>query len=386
MSGLHGYVRLSDNFFPKRLENFFLLDKRNDDLYELTEDAFKFILRCDGTRLIDDIPAEKRFVRGLLNQDIITLTGKRKARSFLISQPPVPTLRYLEIQLTERCNIRCRHCYQGDKGTRELNLDVLIKCLDEFVKLQGLRVILSGGEPLLYSKFFKLNDYLKGYPARVVLLSNGTRIPGIDVKGLNIDEIQFSLDGMEHGHDFVRGTGCFKKLVEAVKKIRTETKIDISFATMVHKENIREFPRMKKFIKETGGREWGIDYPVFTGYLKKNKDMCADAGDAVRVMRHRFGASYHSAGDDGDYACGLHLMTLAPDGKFLPCGFYPKRIYGTIEDGLTDALKKRRLLKLSDIKECVGCPSLTDCRGGCRFRAGGAGRKDPFMCAVYKKF
>lgn len=384
MNALRGFAKLSNNFFPKRLESCFLLDKKNDELYELTEDAFAFILQCDGKRRIEELKVPKRFLHTLLKNNIIELSEEPSAaRIFRVSTPPLPSLRYMEIQLTERCNINCKHCYQGIKGTKEPAWRGLRKVLEQFAELQGLRVILSGGEPLLYRHFGRLNDYLKDYPAYVVLLSNGTLISDMSVKELNMDEIQFSLDGMEKGHDFIRGKGCFQKLRAGIEKIRSETDINISFATMAHRENIREFPAMKKFIKEMGGKEWGIDYPVIEGNLKNHREIYPDIADAVKVMKHRFGASFHATGEDGDYACGLHLMTLTPGGNFLPCGFYPEKVFGTIQDGLTAAVKNRRFIKLADIKECARCPSLSECRGGCRFRAGGIGKKDIVMCGVF---
>jgi len=39
-------------------------------------------------------------------------------------------------------------------------------------------------------------------------------------------------------------------------------------------------------------------------------------------------------------------------------------------------------LKLSEL-ECAACPYLTECRGGCRFRAGEGLGPDPVMCALY---
>jgi MoaA/NifB/PqqE/SkfB family radical SAM enzyme len=39
--------------------------------------------------------------------------------------------------------------------------------------MQGLRVLLSGGEPLLYSRWQELNELLPDFELRLVLLSNG---------------------------------------------------------------------------------------------------------------------------------------------------------------------------------------------------------------------
>ncbi|MCX7771321.1 MAG: radical SAM protein [Proteobacteria bacterium] len=380
---LNEYVRLSDNFFPKYLEKPYLLDKKNDELYELSYDAFDLILNCDGTKLLSQIKPPKRFFNILLKNSIVELTEKESKRFFVIEKAPLPSLRYLEVQLTNKCNLNCLHCYQGKKSNVEISFKALKSVLEDFVKIQGIRLILSGGEPLLYRYFEKLNEYLKDYPARVVLLTNGTLIDKFDVAKWNIDEVQISLDGMERGHDFIRGSGTFKKILSGMETLRKNTDIDISIATMIHKENLKEFKKMKGLIKEFRIKEWGIDFPVITGNLFLYKSILPSLEEAIGCFKYRFGASFHSTDEDNQFACGSHLMTLTPDGKFLPCGFFQERVFGTIKEGLINAVNNRKLIKLQEIKECRGCLYLKECRGGCRYRAGSVTKKDPVMCKVF---
>lgn len=382
---LSGYARLADNIFLKRLEGYFLFDKRHDELYALNEKAFSFLTQLGGTRRLEDLKFDKTFVNKLFKENLIYIEDVPNIRNFLLVEPPLPSVRYLEIQVTERCNIDCKHCYQGSKGKSELSINDLKMVLDEFYRLQGLRVIISGGEPLMYSKFEELNALLKNYPARVVLLTNGTLIERCDVKALNFDEIQFSLDGMEAGHDYLRGKESFKKLVSAVEKIKEMTNIDVSFATIIHKNNLKEFKEMKRFVKSFGAKEWGIDMPALSGNLGKNLELYVDAEDAIKAMSYRFGASFHATDEDNDYACGAHLMTLNAKGEFLPCSFYPDTVLGRISDGLENAIRKRRLITRQDIQECRECEKFKDCRGGCRFRAGSFSNRDLVMCKVFGK-
>lgn len=381
----NGYVRLSNNFIPKKLENNYILDKRSDELYELNDSAFDFILKCDGSRLLSDLNPSKRFFNFLLKNSIIEIVEKPKKRNFIVNEPPKPTLRYLEIQLTNACNLNCLHCYQSEKKFIELDINLLKKVLNDFIKIQGLRIILSGGEPLLYSKLDELNKFLKDYPARVVLLTNGTLIKNFDVSKWNFDEIQISIDGLEESHDFIRGIGCFKKLIEGIEYLKSHTKIDISFATMIHKKNLKDFPKIKKLAKKYNIKEWGIDYPVITGNLLENREIVPSIEESLKCFRYRFGASFHSTDENNPYACGTHLMTLSADGFFLPCGFFQEKVYGNIKDGLINAIKNRNFFKLDEIMDCKDCDFILDCRGGCRYRAGDIKSKDIIMCKIFGK-
>lgn len=382
---LQNYVMLAKHVFPKRLERYYLLDKGSDDLFELNEEGFNFVLTLDGTKKLAELTYPKSFLNKLLKLNLLEFSENAEKREFLVLKPPLPTIRYLEIQLTERCNLDCLHCYQGDKGQYELPLYEVVKTLNDFIKLQGVRVILSGGEPLLYSNFYELNNFLKDYPARVVLLTNGTILEKFDVQSFNIDEIQFSLDGMEQGHDYVRGKDSFNKLIRGVKKVKNESNIDISFATIIHKQNLNEFKEMKKMIKSYSAKEWGIDMPLLYGNLCRHSDLFIGPDDAIKKMRYRFGASFHSTEDYEDYACGVHLLTLTAKGEFLQCSFFPERILATIKEGLKEAVARRQFLKQKDIKECQDCQFFLRCHGGCRFRAGGLDKRDLLMCEIYKK-
>lgn len=383
MSISENYLCLSNNFIPKILERYYILHKINEDLYELSEDAFSFIISLKNGIPLNEVRKNKKFIDRLLKIGILEIRNKKRKRRLFLKKPPLPSLRYLEIQLTSRCNLRCKHCYQ-EKEDFELPLQNLLKILEDFKIAQGLRIILSGGEPLLYSHFKELNSYLKDYPAYVVLLTNGILLNKLNLSIIkNIDEIQFSLDGTKGGHDYLRGEGTFEKTISAIEKVKENTDKHISIATMVHKKNLSEFKALSKIVKKFKSKEWGIDYPVLTGAFKGHIELYPSISEAVETMKYKFGASYHSTEEENSYACGVHTMTLLPNGDFVPCGFYPHKVFGNINRGLFDALNNRQFFKLSSIKECKGCPHLSLCRGGCRFRAGGISKRDKFMCAIY---
>ncbi len=80
---------------------------RNDELYELDMDSFEFLKKCSesGCSLQD-----KDFIDYCLKEGILTADMVYAKRPPLIKSPE-PSLRYLELQITNKCNLRCRHCY-----------------------------------------------------------------------------------------------------------------------------------------------------------------------------------------------------------------------------------------------------------------------------------
>jgi Fe-coproporphyrin III synthase len=116
-----------------------------------------------------------------------------------------------EVDITDKCNLRCRHCYhfqeKGDAaGIEEFSVE---KWSERFGQLRkkGIRMImLMGGEPMLRPDVVKLADEM--FPL-VEMITNGT-IP-ID-KNYN-HRIFVSIDGLLETNDNIRGEGVFEKVV-----------------------------------------------------------------------------------------------------------------------------------------------------------------------------
>lgn len=186
----------------KWLETPSVYDIKKDELYELDDESFEFLKLCssekgcysENTEFIDYCRVE-----GLLTKETISVKRPPLIKS------PEPSLRYLELQITDRCNLRCKHCYIGETAPKELSIKQIIEILKEFEEMQGLRLMITGGEPLLHSNFDALNDVLPGFLIRKVLFTNGLLLSKDLLRGLNVDEIQISIDGLQKGHDSLRG-------------------------------------------------------------------------------------------------------------------------------------------------------------------------------------
>ena len=93
-----------------------------------------------------------------------------------------PLLRQLDIELTERCNNNCIHCYinrpSGDRAAREREMSTgeVQRILDEAAALGCLQVRFTGGEPLLRPDFEELYLHARRLGLRVLLFTNATLI------------------------------------------------------------------------------------------------------------------------------------------------------------------------------------------------------------------
>ncbi|MCJ7774665.1 MAG: radical SAM protein, partial [Desulfobacterales bacterium] len=252
------YLFLSPHCALKKLENPFLYHIKMDELYELDEQSIAFLSRCDGTKKGAELTDDAEFVNYCLQEKLLFSKDQPSKADIVIGEAPMPSLRYLELQLTRRCNLKCRHCYLGPQKNEDLSLQNAIDISHEFEAIGGLRLLITGGEPLLYPQLKKYLDEISQIKVRRVLLTNGTKITSKNIKWINVDEIQFSLDGWEEGHEILRGKGTFDKVIQAIK-IARNAQIQVSIATMIHQGNLNEFDEIKRFISDIGACEWGID-------------------------------------------------------------------------------------------------------------------------------
>jgi len=83
------------------------------------------------------------------------------------------------IELTERCNLQCRHCYISkpagcaEAAAGELTLPQLESILDQITEAGCLFLLVTGGEPLLRPDFRDIWLYAKGKGLVLTLFTNG---------------------------------------------------------------------------------------------------------------------------------------------------------------------------------------------------------------------
>jgi len=93
-----------------------------------------------------------------------------------------PTLGWLDLELTERCNNDCRHCCinlpldDADARAGEMSTERIKAILDEAVDLGLLVLRITGGEPLVRDDFEEIYLYARRLGLSVILCTNARRV------------------------------------------------------------------------------------------------------------------------------------------------------------------------------------------------------------------
>lgn len=381
MDWSEAYLGLGEGVSLKVLETPCAYNRLNDELYELSDEALRFLRGCDGTRRAGELGAEEGFLAYCIEEGLVETLDRPRRREVRVGENESPSLRYLMVEVTDRCNLRCRHCYLGDAGASDLAWDTLRRALDDFDAMGGLRLMVTGGEPLLYPRFDDLNRLLRERSFRAVLITNGTLMGEVALDGLEFQEVQFSVDGLEAGHDHLRGEGSYRKVTAALRETMARG-IDVSVATVIHSRNLGELEALGEALSALGVSSWTLEFPVPSGRMGDNRGLMPDPVQAAPLFDMEWGWGAHE-GAEG-YACGAHLACLEPSGRLVKCGYYRDISGGPAAGGLRRAW--RDLPRMRPRGACAACDILDECGGGCRYRAelmAGKDGPDPVMCARF---
>ncbi|HAH20760.1 MAG: hypothetical protein A2Y00_07275 [Omnitrophica WOR_2 bacterium GWF2_43_52] len=161
------------------------------------------------------------------------------------------------IEVTNACNLSCRHCYIRDNDTRgELSYTQWRRIIDEIVEEGCLWLTFTGGEPLLRKDFLDIYLYAKRKGLLLVLFTNATLIDRKIAEFLAEYRpffLEISLYGMsEDVYKSVSGSPeAYYRMKEALALLR-ERNVLFKLKSVLTKDTIAQIPQMKAFAKGLG--------------------------------------------------------------------------------------------------------------------------------------
>jgi MoaA/NifB/PqqE/SkfB family radical SAM enzyme len=149
------------------------------------------------------------------------------------------------IELTNRCNLRCQHCFdERHAATGDLPLDILDKVLREGRSCDIDHLSFTGGEATIHREFGEIIRRVCAADYKFSFVSNGVNFPEIYPLLLRYRQwfkgVTFSLDGArEKTHDWQRGKGSYRRVLRAAS-ICMFKNIPFSFNTVLTARNRQE--------------------------------------------------------------------------------------------------------------------------------------------------
>ncbi len=326
--------------------------------------------------------------------------------------------------ITNRCNLRCRHCYQDSEHRRlddELTLGEKLDVVDQFGRMYTPMFALAGGEPLTCPDLLPVVRRAKSYAMHVSLATNGVLLTPrrcAELAEAGVRYVEVSLDSVHaERHDRFRGVpGMWERAVAGMKAVVNTPGLRLGVAMCVHQGNVEEVRAMLEFAIELGagcfahfnfipvGR--GLDMvqgdltpaqrerllellneymqagrigvistaPQFGRVclahapLEAGRTACSHAGSGGGV-KARVVAKYL-----GGCGAGRTYVCLEPNGDLTPCVYLPHRVMGNVRERPVLEIFRSSVFYevLNDrtrrLGHCEVC-AFRDYCGGCRARA-----------------
>ena len=298
----------------------------------------------------------------------------------------------LNIYITNACNLKCKHCFMlsGNKLENELTLGDWMKVLTSFKENGGEFVTFSGGEPLMFKNFPQIISHAHDLGLKSTVLSNGLLWSDKLIHELApfIDEIQFSLDGVdEETNSMVRGSGHFEKVVDTIVKF-ANAGVKTSVATTFTYDNLNEntqtrYKNLIDLIKEkTSGK--GVFFKLSKKLLsgrdvhftaEENEKYSAIIKDIEKHVDENADYENFLAGHTANLVainCGLGGISVSSDGNVYFCNrINEMESFGNVtEKPMSFFMEKGKEIHLATSVEnvipCKDCELRYICDGGCR--------------------
>ena len=148
----------------------------------------------------------------------------------------------VNIIITHKCNLMCKHCYMNAGNKEFEDCDIIFykfKNIIQKIKTMNItEVMLTGGECTVSPVFLKMLEYCKENKIKPSIFTNGF---AFNHEILNyVDNYCLSLDGLESNHNYLRGNSMgFRKTIDTIKYLQDKGK-KVTIQVTVTKANLNE--------------------------------------------------------------------------------------------------------------------------------------------------
>ena len=327
------------------------------------------------------------------------------------------TPRHVDLEITSRCNLRCRYCYYFDNPAQQyhdLSTDEWLRFFDELGQCAVMDVTLQGGEPFIRKDLTSLIEGIVNNQMRFSILSNGTlvedEIAAFIADTGRCDTVQVSVDGScPEIHDTFRGSGSFEKAILGISTLKRH-KVHVAVRVTIHRHNVNDLENIAEFlIEDLGLPGFSTNAASFFGSCRQNADevmlSIPDRKNAMETLLRlsgkyngRISASagplaeartwsrmeaakaqgkpkFPNGGRLTGCGCPTNKIAVRADGVITPCSMLSHMELGRInrdsfpkiwqKSPNLNKLRRRHTISLNTFDFCQNCPYIHYCTGNC---------------------
>jgi len=292
-------------------------------------------------------------------------------------------IKLVSCELTNHCNLKCRHCYLDKNVSRELSTQEWLEIFDVLKEYGVEHVTLTGGEPLTRIDIVKIVEKAKKNEFFCAITTNGLLLSDEGARGLKsagIDFVQVSIEGGEKYHDKIRGLGAYKGAIKAIERL-DRNKIKFGTMTTLTKGNFNNIDTIVQDLNNHSVTKISFEKYLYTGKndpdLTLRQDELRTAFSNVKRISINEPMKFllfnrKKTNSYGGCLAGAYTCAISAHGKIKLCAKIPIE-FGEVSLKNLSTLDKKPIIKKIVEREfdhgnCCSCPNLRAC-GGCRAEA-----------------
>lgn len=303
--------------------------------------------------------------------------------------------------VTNRCNLKCEHCYRdaGIESEQELDTEEGKALLDEIAKAGAKMIVFSGGEPFMREDILELTRHAASLGLRPVYGTNGTfltkemALKVMEAGGASV-AISLHMTDPDELDEFMGAPGTYDAAIEAMRVCK-EVGLRFQVNTTVFERNADQILEICELAHELGAMSHHVLFLVPTGrgedmeeeslrekeyerlirdILLKREELGFDIKPTCAPQFMRIAEQRNI--DMGRYTrgclAGISYCSIIPNGDVWPCPYLPMKLGNVRETPFSEiwatnpVFEKMRSLEYSG--GCGPCKYKEKC-GGCRARA-----------------
>ena len=323
----------------------------------------------------------------LTMDDLLYVLTELEAKQFESYKRKDQGLKSLNLYLTNKCNLHCKHCYMfaGTPLNNELQLYEVLALLKAFRLNGGCNLTLTGGEITECKDLREIVSAANELHLTTTLLTNGTEWPDDLVKYVSdkVAEVQVSIDGYdEESNSKIRGSGQFQRALDTAKHFYGKgVRLTIVITPMypIEKDEYINFGKrlidtfrenfyLKFSYELLAGRDYTATHIDNEAYRKTVEDIVESIYPGNKLEKFALNHKNKMLFSN----CGYGALTVAADGGVFFCNrLYDLKCYGNIRHMTFEEIAwlADKICTLSDVDNlspCKDCNLKYICGGGCR--------------------
>jgi len=157
-------------------------------------------------------------------------------------------------EITNRCNLHCRHCLpmSGKPRPNELSFDDVILALNTLKANDVSSIYFTGGEPFARHDFLDILRQTVDLGFRTHVITNSTLLDDVElsaIKNMGVG-LGISIDGADPvTNDITRGYGSFEKIISCLQKCQ-DFQIPVQLYVAITQKNFHQLFEIAQMVKK----------------------------------------------------------------------------------------------------------------------------------------